>query len=107
MDNFDIAHNEKRLFAFSDVKKMVIEKPELLIWYKKFQQVANMKNIAYKIAGYSIDQKIIEKYDKRMEFAWNEVKKYESFPTFLNGELTDKACYYLNGIKILLLTKQI
>lgn len=107
MDKFDNAHNENRLFAFSDVKKMVQNNSILLTWYKKFNQAANMKNIAYQIAGYSSDPVIIAKYDKRMYFAWSEVKKYELFPTFINGELTDKAAYYLNGIKILIFTKQI
>lgn len=92
-------------YAFQEVKENY--SPELQKWYDSFEQANRMEILAYEIAGYSTDMEICEKMNKRMKLAWDKVKELELFPTFINGILTDKAAYYLNGIKILKLTNQI
>jgi hypothetical protein len=104
-DCFDLLHSQKRKFAFEDVLKSI--NPQMIKWYENFQKAKRIKELAYQIAGYSTDQKICDKMDKRVNFAWQKVTEIEPFQTFINGELTDKAAYYLNGIMILKLTKQI
>ena len=92
-------------YAFREVKEKYT--PELLAWYEAFQQADRMKKLAFSIAGYSMDQNIIDKMDRRMKKAWDKVKELEPFPTFVNDDLCDKARYYLNGIMIFKLTKQL
>lgn len=92
-------------FAFKEVKDNLSD--QLIDWYIRFQKADNCKKLAYKIAGFRYEPEIIEKYDNRMNFVWAKVAEIEPFETFKNGELTNKACYYLNGIQIFLWTNQI
>ena len=85
--------------AFDDVKQEF--NPKMDLWSKRFAQADRMKRLAFEIAGYSTNPVIIAKMNKRMNFAWSKVEEVEPFETFKSGELTNKAAYYLNGIKLL------
>lgn len=93
------------MYAFQEVKENYT--PELQRWYDVFHKADRIKRLAWDIANFDYREDIRSKMDRRVDFAWSKVKEVEPFPTFINGELTDKAAYYLNGIKILKLTKQI
>lgn len=93
------------MYAFEEVKQNYTT--EMKEWHKRFQKAARIKRLAYLTWGWCYDPIISARIDKRMEFVWSKVAEVEPFPTFINGELTDKAAYYLNGITILQVTKQI
>lgn len=96
------------MYAFQEVKENYT--PQMLEWYKRFQKADRIKRLAYSVwlrVDGGVDNEHAKSIDRRMNFVWDKVKEVEPFPTFINGELTNKACYYLNGIQIFLLTKQI
>lgn len=96
------------MFAFQEVKENYT--PRMMEWFNRFEQADRIKRLAYavwgRVDGYQ-ENDHAKSIDKRMDFVWAKVAEVEPFPTFVKGELTDKACYYLNGISILSLTKQI
>lgn len=85
--------------AFDDVKKHVNENPSILEWFNSFERANKIK---IKMNDHYITYINKKTADNRMDRVWNFVKTKEHFPTFINGELTSKARYYLNGIKILM-----
>ena len=90
--------------AFKEVETMFNTNPNLAKWFVAFERADRMKNVAYNLYVRGIQKEEI--LDSRMKRFWSEVTKYELFPTFVNGYLTDKAGYYHNGIKLLGLMKK-
>lgn len=79
--------------------KIQVSEAELLKieeWYAKFQQADRIKKLAYSLR-YQVDNSTL---DKRVNFAWETVKRLEPVPTFKNGVLTEKAKYLLNCMKL-------
>ena len=72
------------------------ELDNLYEWERRFNKADRIKKLAFKL-HHKINHKIL---DKRVSFAWSKVTDIEPTKTFIDGNLTSKASFLLNMVKI-------